>query len=334
MTNSAALSSSIAEKVASVEGSEILEAPRIGESDLHNEMLIFIKPEAFLVSDTAQMAKTIQLVLDKVAEFDASVAGVAIVGGQVLDDLEIMSQHYGLINRLSRSASTMLDDADRQRIAQVLGVELDEYQVLGGHEYLARYSGENAHGLEQFWAAGPSSKVRSGFYVRPVEKDGDKLVLVNAFHPSQLLHFTDSTHRIVLMLVQSNTPWTTLKNEMGGATFPEKASARSIRGTLYANPQPYGFESVGIANNVVHLSAGPFEALYEINNFFGKITDFHIEQQQPRILRRMIEVGMPMDKALDALNNPVVTVGEKTTDLFSATEDKDTDEAVGIYQHG
>ena len=129
------------------------------------------------------------------------------------------------------------------------------------------------------------------FTSRATRKNGEDFILVNGFHPAQLFHFTNETHRIVLVLVHSDTPWGTLRNEMVGATFPEKAVPNSIRGTLYANPNDYGLESVSIANNGVHLSAGPFEGLFEIRNFFGHILDLDVEKQPPLILKKMLAAG-------------------------------------------
>ena len=119
---------------------------------------------------------------------------------------------------------------------------------------------------------------------------------------------------------------------MVGATFPEKAVPESIRGTLYAQAEKFGLESVSIANNGVHLSAGPFEAMFEIVNFFGKILELDPGKQPPLILQRMLEAGIDAERALSTLDNPIVTQGPKPVDLFTATEDMDTGEAVAFWK--
>ena len=111
--------------------------------------------------------------------------------------------------------------------------------------------------------------------------EGENFILVNGFHPAQLAHFTEPSHRIALMLLHADTPWATLRDEMIGDTFPERAVAGSIRGQLHARPQNYGFDEVTIANNGVHLSAGPFEAMFEIANFFGSLLDLDTPQRAP-----------------------------------------------------
>ncbi|GAB4111850.1 MAG: hypothetical protein Fur005_06260 [Roseiflexaceae bacterium] len=332
VTTYSALASEIASKAAACDEFEVLQAPAIGAGDWKNELVLFVKPEAFMVSEQEQTAKIVDLVLARLAAFDAHVAGVALIGGAALDRLEIMSAHYGLINRLSRTASTALNDEDRAKIAAALSIDLGEYRILGGHEYLAAYPGETSKDLDKLWFDGRSTKIRSGFYVKPAVKGSEKLVLVNAFHPEQLAHFTSPTHRIALMLIHSNSSWSALKNTMVGATFPDKADPDSIRGTLHRNPADYGFESVTIANNTVHLSAGPFEGLFEINNFFGKLMQVDPAVTQPRAVKQMVAAGLSVEQALGALQNPIVTEDPKPTDLFSATEDADTDAAIAVYQ--
>ena len=311
----------------------IVQSVEIGRETHRNELLLFVKPEIFMVKDTAQVEAALGLVFTKLAEFGAVVSGVAVVGGKVLEEAEIMNRHYGYINRLSRFASQMVDAEDKQKIAEVLGISnLDGITIYGGHEYLKAHPGEDCFALDTLWFTKKSIKIRSGFYVQQYNKDGEDFILVNGFHPAQLMHFTDPTHRIVLVLIHADTAWGTLRNEMVGATFPEKAVPHSIRGTLYAHAEDYGLGTVSIANNGVHLSAGPFEGLFEINNFFGKILDIDIEKQPPLLLKKMLAAGLPMQTALKSLENPIVSESPKPTDLFTATEDVESDDAVALWK--
>jgi hypothetical protein len=243
-----------------------------------------------------------------------------------------MNRHYGFINQLSRLASSILDDDDRHRIAAALGMtSIDQYTILGGHEYLAQYPAETDVDLHEFWFSKKSVKLRSGFYVQSYHKDGQGLILVNGFHPLQLGHYTNPTHKIVVILLHSNTDWPILRNRMIGATYPEKAAPQSIRGTLYAQPQRFGLDSVTIANNGVHLSAGPFEALFEIANF-GRAVGLDPKEEKPLVLQRMLDAGNSIEKALSTLDNPIVTTTPKAVDLYTATEDVNTPQAIALWQ--
>lgn len=328
-----ALSRTIADLAPTVDDIAMLEPAKIGESMARNELLLFIKPEVFLVDEPELIRRTLEFMLTKLEQFAAQVAGVSIMGGRALDRLGIMSRHYGLINRLSLGASQMLTGPDRDMLREALGVPVEDYDILGGHEYLAQYPAESIADLDRLWFSARSTKLRSGVYARALEKDGRRIVLVNAFHPEQLAHFTNPAHRIVLILLHSDTDWSVLRNELVGTTFPEKADPGSIRGTLYAQPQWYGFESVTIANNAVHLSAGPFEGAFEIVNFFGNIVSLDPRQNPPLILRRMIEDGVATDQALSTLENPDVEGPQGPVDLFAATEDMNTEDAIAFWHH-
>ena len=118
---------------------------------------------------------------------------------------------------------------------------------------------------------------------------------------------------------------------MVGNTFPEKASPDSLRGSFYANPALYGLEKVDISMNGVHLSAGPFEGVFEVLNFFGSLRARDAAQILPLLTARLTTHGLSAESALKVTKNPPVKVGEKSTDLFSATEDMDTNEAIDFW---
>jgi len=332
VNNSVNMAQHIADVVARSETVEVIQPAEIGEGKWQNELLLFIKPEVFLVSDSRSSQKTVELILEKLKDFDAHIDGISVVGGKVLEEKEIMNHHYGFINVLSRSASKILHADDKKKIEDALNTSLAEVTILGGHEFLAQHPEETSTDLDHLWFQGKSTKIRSGFYVRLLEKDGQSILLVNGFHPEQLAHFTRPHHKIVLMLVHSNTAWSALRNEMVGVTFPEKAASASIRGTLHAHAHTYGFDAVTIANNCVHLSAGPFEAMFEITNFFGKIMGLDVSRQPPLAMKYMTASGIDDAQAAKTLDNPIISLSGKAIDLFTATEDVNTDEAIELYR--
>lgn len=323
----------IASQIRSCDTSKIIQPVRIGEGSSRNELVFFIKPELLEVDNIEHIESALTLVSTKFAQFDAKADGIVIVSGNTLAEKQIMDRHYGFINRLSRSASKLLDDTERRKIAEALELSsANDYEILGGHEYLKRYPGEDYAELDRLWFSKKSLKLRSGFYVQAYESHNSKIILVNGFHPAQLHHFTNPTHRILLILLHSNNNWKTLRNEMVGATFPEKATPESIRGTLHANPNDFGLENVTIANNGVHLSAGPFEALFEIQNFFGNLFGTRPEKTPPLLVLRMLQSGIDMSDAIRTAENPSVRIADRLVDLFASTEDYDSDEAIALWK--
>ena len=311
----------------------VVQAPAIGQTERQNELLMFIKPEILGVEDRACQGNSIDLIWGKLAEFGASVTGLVLVGGQTLERKQSMDQHYGAINVLSKTASAGLNAADRSSIYDALDVAPADYPLYGGHEFLAAHQSFTPASLDTLWFTKKAEKIRSGFYVQAYDTANEKFILVNGFHPAQLAHFTEPTHRIALMLVHSDTGWAALRDQMIGDTFPERAVAGSIRGELHADPARYGFEEVTIANNGVHLSAGPFEAMFEIDNFFGSLLGSDISATPPRIVNAMQAAGITPKNAFKAKENPDVNDGAgETTDLFDATEHMDTPSAVALYR--
>lgn len=310
---------------------DVIEEIKLGDPQWENELLFFIKPEVFFLEEVEKTKAVVQFILDSLEKFNSKIDGIYAINGSFLDRNNIMAKHYGYINVVSNSASKFLDEDLRKKIEEAYHLAPNSYEILGGHEYLKQFK-MTPFELDTFWLEEKSIKIRSGVYTRNFKINNRNIVLVNGFHPKQLAYFIDNTHRIVLMLIHSNTDWSSLKNEMVGATFPEKAVPSSIRGTLYSNAKEYGFESVGIINNCVHLSAGPFEGMAEIVNFFGKIANLDIKKDQPLMLEKMLADEIPFDKAIKALDNPVSDYNGKSTDLFTATEEMDSSKAIPIYK--
>ncbi len=324
--------STIIDKTPATEKIHILQDIQLGNSEHEHELLLFVKPDVFALEDKSKTEKVLGMIFDKLAQHQAHVKGMAIVGGQALEEKGIMDRHYGFINQLSRNASTLITQEERAKMLEMLELDPDgTYRFLGGHEYLALHPELSVKDLDDIWWTKKSIKLKSGFYFQIYDLDNQQTILINAFHPLQLAQFTGHDRRILLMLIGSNTDWKTLRQELVGDSFPEKAHPNSIRGTLFASPEEYGFSEVTIANNGVHLSAGPFEAAFEVTNFFGNLFDMDIRENKPRLIHLLEEMGMSYDKAVHALTNPQLSGYEKPTSLFSVTEDMNAKEAAELW---
>jgi hypothetical protein len=152
---------------------------------------------------------------------------------------------------------------------------------------------------------------------------GTETVVVDGFHPHQLAHYTEEDRHLGVMLVSSNTPWAKLRDEMLGLTFPENADPDSIRGFLYKNAKDYGFEKVGIDNNIMHLSAGPTEALFEIDNFLRDSFGLDFLEKEAKLAEELLLAGLSKENIKKTLNDK---------ELHNELEHKDTDEAVKIIK--
>lgn len=311
-------------KTKSVKDAHIIQPVKIGQTDKQNELVFFIKPELFEIDDQSKILNSLVLIEEKFAAYQVEVDGTVILPGNVLAEREIMNRHYGFINQLSRMASQMVTGEIRAHMFESLNIEDDgTYKILGGHEFQQTYQ-IDVDALSEIWFSQGAKKLRSGFYVVADTYHGDPFILVNGFHPSQLAHYTREDHRILLMLIHTDTDWYDLKFDLVGDTFPENAKPDSIRGQLFAHPELYGQDDVGINSNGIHLSAGPFEAAFEVVNFFGDILSLDPKKTPPLAIQRAIDLGVDHTLALSFLDNPAI--GE--SDLFSKTENLNTQDAI------
>jgi len=318
------------------------------DTSLKNELLFFLKPECFLYSSNCQRQRLLEMIMEKFQHHEVDVSGALYLGGNCVERLAIMDRHYGYINRLSKHASEILKQESPEFKLMLERLEsisencedLLTFRVLGGHEFLKQYPTYDENTLNELWNTKPSLKLRSGFYFQAYQVDStdthsskkDGVILANGFHPFQLRHFTHPEHKLIILLLHSNRPWQELKFSLAGDTYPEKADKNSIRGHLFQYCQEYGIPSISISANGIHLSAGPFEALYEIYNFLRnfKESGYHLEQtNMARILKQM---DFSFEEICRCLANPLSRIENKITDLYSATENMDSPDAVILYK--
>lgn len=288
-----------------------------------NQLLAFFKPEVFLNKKPEQIEKIMKLVFQKLEKYQVSVDGTALFPGSAIGKFKIMDRHYGVINTLSKNASKMLDNEAKELVFKTLGITNKNTKILGGHEAYEIAGINNTYDFDNYWLEAKSEKVKSGFYVRTMKINGEETVVVDGFHPHQLAHYTEKDRHLGVMLVSSDTPWAKLRDEMLGSTFPEKALPDSIRGTLHKEANNYGFDKVVIENNIMHLSAGPSEALFEIDNFLHESFAIDFLKEEAKLAEKLLLAGVSSENIKKVLNDKV---------LHDQLEHKDTDTAVEIIK--
>lgn len=288
-----------------------------------NQLLAFFKPEVFLNKTPDKIEKIMKLVFEKLEKYEVSVDGTALFPGSVIGKHQIMDRHYGVINTLSKNASKILSDEEKELVFKTLGITNQNTKILGGHEAFEIAGINKTYDFDQYWLEAKSTKVKSGFYVRTMKINNEEIVVVDGFHPHQLAHYTEEDRHLGVMLVSSNTPWSKLRDEMLGATFPESANPDSIRGFLFKNASDYGFDKVGIDNNIMHLSAGPTEALFEIDNFLNSPFGIDFLEKEAKLAEELLLAGVSKENVKKVLTDK---------ELHNELEHKDTDEAVKVIK--
>ncbi len=298
-----------------------------------NELIFFFKPWCFTSSNFNNNASIVKLAFEKFRDFNVEISGVLKLTGPRLEELEIMDKHYGVINKLSRWASQNVTDEEEDIIAKILDLPtLKDHPILGGHECLKQFPDFDEYSLNDLWLQKKSKKLRSGFYYNRYEHKANQFILVNGFHPSQLKNYTHQDRQIIIVLVHSNTSWEELKEDLIGNTYPDRAAPHSIRGELFKNRETYGIKQISISKNYVHLSAGPFEGLFEIINFLNKIEEVDFQIENTNLYRLFKKQALSLKDLEIALTNPEKEIDGHHTDLFTITEEKDTLDAIEEYK--
>lgn len=302
-------------------------------SDKKNELMFFFKPECFINVDVKTTRKIIEIAFEAFDRFEANVSGILVLSGKILDELDIMNRHYGYINRLSKSASQILSPDDYELMEKYLGnARIGEFKIYGGHEFLNAFTTYDEESLDRLWLSKKRVKLRSGFYFWEYKVDNQQIILINGFFPKQLFHYYHPSHKIILVLLQSNTNWSALKDDMIGDTYPEKAKPQSFRSEIYQNRDILGLKEVYVSRNFVHLSAGPFEAFFEIYNFLKDINVIDFKLSSSNLYRLMVGKRFNEQNIERALQNPTIDINNRSIDLFSITENKDSLEAISLYE--
>jgi hypothetical protein len=279
------------------------------------EFVIFSKPELSRLNSTDRAAVW-DLFAGSFGAYDVTVHRIKIMTGPELDQAGVMQRHYGVINQISRLGRAALTEAAENELSALLADAPSDAEVLGGHQFLERYAEFSPFALAMLFSNAKVSRLGPGSYAAPVRIDGVTVVILNGFHPRQLSFFTATDAACAFLHASSPTDWEVLRSELIGATDPSQATARSLRGILYADPASFGLTTVNSNFNGVHMSAGPLEGLGELDRFFGEV--------QPLIdwsfARTLAAAGASTDAIIGFLENPVIeTDGERGT-AFDLTE--------------
>ncbi len=300
-------------------GQQRIVAPLNLAAACQNQALLLLKPETFLAGERAgrSVVAVVQGALDR---YGIEVAGLVVLEGSVLERQGTIDRHYQAASVLSRGASRLVGPEDRARVEALCQAS---GPVLGGHEFLARHPEVSPEDLDGAWFAAGPRKVRSGFYAVPFQDGGLPCLLVNGFYPAQARHFTAPGRTVVAAVLHTDLPWRVLRRDVLGDTYPDRALPGSIRRTLLERKAELGLARVDITANFVHLSAGPFEAAWEIVNFLGGLSEGPARLEDTRLMALWQGLGGDPAMLEDRVRTGIWHPGGAAQDLFGPTEDLD-----------
>lgn len=287
-------------------------------SDARNQLLFFLKPEA--LADGVAVDEVLSVVGETFARHAVEVGATVIISSRDMKERGTVAAHYGVINAianrgveaLSPEATTKLDvwlaDSD---LAVVPAFQLlDEVPDLTAAELGAITDGSDTY------------KLAGGSYISKVTIRDRDLAVLNGFHPAQIEHYTAPGRAILVLEARTNTSWSTIRNEVVGATNPQAALATSVRGSLRDRAEEFGLGEVGPGTNCIHGSAGPVEGMVEIARFCD------VPLESTALGQRLLSSDLLPKDLSWAAGNPAV--GSDGVPLFDVTEEWDSERAIEL----
>jgi hypothetical protein len=295
-----------------------------------NEYLFFIKPELTLPVPSIRLDLVMEMILGKIEESGLRIRNARVQSAAFLRKHGLIARHYGVINQIASNARNAVVPSGKERFSQLFGVDFDTSNVMGGIEFLNQFPFFSPTALDYLWQSGKFEKLSGGTYVLPLTLDGNRIYLVNGFHPRQLEHFENPGRSIVLFTLVGDTPWKKARNALIGTTNPATAVPGSIRRCLLDNREAFGLAAVTSSWNGVHLSAGPVEALNELIRYQSDPENGQLLTAGDFQFGRDLIARFGLESTLRFLANPTVSFKGKPTSVFDLTEETDSSEALDI----
>ncbi|MFY9152595.1 MAG: hypothetical protein WAO52_11295 [Prolixibacteraceae bacterium] len=308
---------------------EIIKNPASGKK---NEFLFILKPEVFARINTHQIESILKLILDRLAEHNFSMDNVRIINAAYLDQFNVIAQHYGVINAAARDFNSQITEEITSAFKSIYNRELTDSKVVGSLETAEKYPQITDEILQKLWSSCEIKRLAGGVYCGEVDFENDKLYIINGFHPPQIRHFIAENRMILTMNLSGDIDWKSARQEFIGNTYPEKAAKGSLRRDIFDKYGKLGFDDVSYVINSLHLSAGPLEALLELQRFNS---EFQHDVECPISefgFGKLLEANFSKSDCDKITGNPTVNFQGKQVSLFDLTEELNTEETLALIK--
>jgi len=285
-----------------------------------NEFCLFFKPEVFAAG--VRSDKIVEAVLSRLGAEGIEVTHAVALPADYLRKYEIMNQHYGVIDRISRRGEAELASEARAKLKDLLGDESRTF--LGGHQFLDRYPFFTAPALAVMYDNGRNHKLAPGTHCILLHVRGVPIVLFNGFHPEQIEHYVAPGQIILALVCRGSANWKFLRQELTGATNPARGPESSLRREIYENRDSYRLAEVSSGRNVIHVSAGPVEGAVEIARFFSDYQGGHTIEFGQTSFGRAAIAAVGESAASTLAYNGLLSIAGEVGPAFDLTEEMDS----------
>jgi len=283
-----------------------------------NQFVFFLKPEA----TTANVEYILNLSLGVLAKAGVKFGSIRVVGGPYLDRHNIMVEHYGVISQISKNGYEIISEAAKEKLAKDFAEDVKACGLpVGGHQFLEKNPDISPLALTTINDNVGTTRLAGGTYLCKFKLLGQTQLVLNPFHAYQLVPFVKKGNALILFECQSEMSWADLRTKLCGATNPLKADAGSIRAELLANKAATGMIDVNMSSNGVHMSAGPLEALVELQRFMSD-EGGKCDWKSLSFGAYLSSIGFSDEQIANLAKNPNATVEGKTESVFDMTEEQ------------
>jgi hypothetical protein len=302
--------------------------------DHPHEFLFFIKPEITQLIDQSRLAAVLDMTLDKISDFSLHIQDIRLLAASYLEKYDIMAQHYGVINSLSRQPLQFLSSEARSKFRESFNRDPEEIMILGSLQFLQHFPACSPETLEKIWHNGHAVKLAGGTYCARVTYEGKNIYLINGFHPNQLIHFTAEGRCIISFTLTGNLDWSLARNQFIGKTNPADAETGSLRNELLTRKQSFGLDEVSASRNGFHLSAGPVEGLVELMRYCSDFAVDDLKKPGDFVFGKQLEANFTTEEISRICRNQLVEYKGNKISTFDLTEEKNGEEALRLLKEG
>lgn len=295
-----------------------------------NEFCLFTKP--WTTHPGVDLRAVFTLLLDTVTAHGLRIDEVAVLPGAVLRRHRTMHAHYWRMTQAATTARDAFTAAVAARFAAAFGCGADDARVLGGFEFLDRYPAVSSAALELLWENAAQHSLGPSIAGARIKVGNDQVYLVNGFVPRLLETYALPESVVVVFALSGPLDWGAARQCFAGHTDPMRAAPGSLRNALYVHRAELGLANLRLGANGVHLSAGPVEALAELQRLLSLGAPERPRTHAAFAFGRALDAVLGHDAATRLLSNPSVLIDGRSSSIFDATEGLDAREALLLLE--
>jgi hypothetical protein len=297
-----------------------------------HEFLFFIKPEIMLIQDHTRLEALFLFTFDTLSRFGLHIKDMRLFEASYLDKYDIIAQHYGVINALSRQPLLFMSAEARSKFKALFGRHPEKVSLLGSLQFLQHFTSFSPESLEKLWQETQSVKLAGGTYCARVNIEGQEIFLINGFHPRQLIHFTAKGRSIVAFTLTGNLDWSVARNHFIGKTNPAEAIPGSLRNALLIRKDEFGLSEVSASKNGFHLSAGPVEGLVELIRYCSDYSSGQRVAAEEFVFGKQLKDHFNGKTIEKICGNQMVDYHGSRISTFDLTEERNSEDAIQLLK--